>query len=128
MHALSLLSSYVKAARKVKDQPPLAVAGVIFGTFWDRQMGTRAGDDLSAGGVTLSTVAHSLPGTNPEVMIAQMISQSAVPTTYVLGRIGLFGIRGNASLNTIGFSGGTCASSPTLAFEIYSAVLHTVIR
>ena len=49
MHALSLLSSYVKAARKVKDQPPLAVAGAIFGTFWDRHalMSLPSNDDCS---------------------------------------------------------------------------------
>lgn len=100
----------------------------IFGTWWDRQLGTRAGDDLSAGGVTMTTVAHSLPATNPEVMICQMVSHAAVPTTYILGRITMFGMRGNASLNTVGFVGGTAASTPTVSFEVYSSVLHSKIR
>ena len=105
-----------------------ALFGAIFGTLWDRTAGTRAGDDLSAGGVTMTTIAHSLPATNAEVFIPVLTSHSAVPTTYVLGRITLFGQRGNASLNTVGFVAGTCASSPTLAFEAYSAVLHTIVR
>lgn len=98
----------------------------IFGTLWDRQSGSRAGDDLI--GVTLSTAAHSLPATNPEIMIPVTRSIAELAATALRKGITLFGLRGNASLNTVGFHAITGQSTPTVDFEVVSAVLHTVIR
>lgn len=95
----------------------------IFGTFWDRQLGTRAGDGVS--GIALTTMAHSLPATNAEIFIPVMRSQQGIG---VQSAVTLLGLRGNASLNTIGFAISSSASTPTVEFEGVSAVLHTIIR
>lgn len=95
----------------------------IFGQFWDRQLGTRAGDGVS--GIVLTTMAHSLPATNPEIFVPVMRSQQAIG---VQSAVTLLGQRGNASLNTIGFAISSAASTPVLEFEGVSAVLHSIIR
>lgn len=95
----------------------------IFGQFWDRQLGTRAGDGVS--GIALTTMAHSLPATNPEIFIPVMRSQQGIG---VQSAVTLLGQRGNASLNTIGFAISSSASTPVLEFEGISAVLHSIIR
>lgn len=95
----------------------------IFGTFVDRQLGTRVGDGVS--GVALTTMAHSLPATNPEIFLVGMRSVQAVG---VQSAIGLLGLRGNASLNTVGFAISSSASTPTIEFEGVAAVLHSIIR
>ena len=98
----------------------------IFGTLWDRSISSRAGDDLI--GVTLSTAPHSLPATNPEVMIPVTRSIAELAATAMRKGITVFGQRGNASLNTVGFHAITGQSTPTVEFEVISAVLHTMIR
>lgn len=95
----------------------------IFGTFVDRQLGTRAGDGVS--GIALTTMAHSLPATNPEIFIGVMRSVQGIG---VQSAVGLLALRGNASLNTIGFAISSSASTPTIEFEGIAAVLHSIIR
>lgn len=95
----------------------------IFGTLFDRTLGTRAGDDLR--GVTLAALAHSLPATNPEIMIPVLRSVAAIGHQPA---VSLLGIRGNASQNTIGFVVASTASCPTLEYEVVSATLHSIIR
>lgn len=93
-----------------------------FGTLWDRQTISRAGDDLT--GVTLAAIAHSLPATNAQVLVVQMISKAALghnPAVQLLGQ------RGNASQNTVGYAVASTASCPTVAFDAYCALLHTSI-
>ena len=98
----------------------------IIGTLWDRTLSTRAGDDLI--GVTLTTLAHSLPATSPEVFIPVTRSIAELAATALRKGITVFGLRGNSSLNTVGFHAITGQSTPTVEFEGVSAVLHTVIR
>lgn len=97
----------------------------IFGTLWDRQLGTRAGDGVS--GVALTTMAHSLPATNPEIFIGVMRSVQGANVGPQIA-VGLLAQRGNASLNTIGFAISSSASTPILEFEGISAVLHSLVR
>ncbi len=95
----------------------------IFGSFWDRALASRAGDGLR--GVTLTTLAHSLPATNPEIIVPVMRSIEGIghqPNPSLLA------LRGNASLNTIGFAVPSTASCPTIEYEVVSAVLHSIIR
>ncbi len=95
----------------------------IFGSLFDRTLQSRAGDDLS--GVTLTTVPHSLPATNPEILLTQLRSVAEIghqPAVVMMG------LRGNASLNTVGFAVSSTGSCPTVEYEVISAVLHTMIR
>ena len=95
----------------------------IFGTLFDRTLASRAGDALT--GITLTTLAHSLPATNPEIMIPVMRSVQAIGFQP---HVTLLGLRGNASLNTIGFVVASTASCPALEYEVVSAVLHSIVR
>lgn len=95
----------------------------ILGTFVDKQTVSRAGDDLS--GVTVGTLSHSLPATNPEMFLPILRSTQAQghnPGVNVLG------VAANASLLTIGYRVSSTASAPTLMFDVIAAVFHTVIR
>lgn len=94
----------------------------IIGNLWDRTLSTRAGDALS--GVTLTTLAHSLPATNPHIFIVAMRSIEGVGVNSALV---MFGLRGNASLNTVGFRTSSAASAPTVEYEGIAAVLHSII-
>lgn len=96
----------------------------IFGSLWDRTLQTRAADGLR--GVTLTTVPHSLPATNPEILVPVLrsVQEFAYPVN-----VGLLGLRGNASLNTVGFAPApSAATCPTVEYEVISAVLHTIIK
>lgn len=104
----------------------------ILGTFVDKQTVSRAGDAGTTNqNVGLTTLAHSLPATNPEGWIVNLRSIQAlgnlggkVPQPFVLG--------GNASLITQGFSfdcgAGSIVSAPTILFDVYVWTWHSIIR
>lgn len=97
----------------------------VFGTFWDRTLSTRAGDAVVS--LALTTLAHSLPATSPEIAIPVMRSQQAI-TGSSIPAVTMLALRGNASLNTVGFMVSSSASNPIIEFELVSAVLHTIFR
>lgn len=96
----------------------------ILGTFVDRALSSRAGDALR--GVTLTTLSHSLPATGPEMMVPVLQSIQDVGAANPV--CVMFGIRGNASLNTVGFAVPSTGSAPTVSFENYSIVFHSLMR
>lgn len=98
----------------------------ILGRYWDKQVASRVGDNLS--GVTTGTLAHSLPATNPELFLPIFNSIAAVGGNNVPGTPQLLAVGGNASILTIGFIGGSAPSFPTIAFTVHAAVIHTYIR
>lgn len=95
----------------------------ILGTYVDRALSTRAGDGLI--GVTLTTLAHSL-ATQPDAVIPVMRSVQNVADTNP--NPSLFALRGNGSLNTVGFAVPTTRSAPTLEFEVVSFTFHSIMR
>lgn len=95
----------------------------IFGTFWDRALTTRAGDAQT--GVVFSTLAHSLPATNPEILMP--VLRSIQDLTHIPG-VSVLALRGNASLNTWGLRFSSTASAPTVELELVAATLHSIIR
>jgi hypothetical protein len=97
----------------------------ILGTLVDRILSTLApGSNAS---LQMTTLAHSLPATGPE-MIVPVLQSIGITAGQINSNPKMFAQRGNASLNTIGFAFGTGASTPTLSFEVYSLVFHTIIR
>lgn len=100
----------------------------ILGTLVDKQTVSRAGDAGTTGGnVGLSTLAHSLPATNPEASFVNLRSIQAiaagappVPQPFILG--------GNASLLTLGYAFNSGVSAPTIMFDVIATVYHSVIR
>ena len=90
----------------------------ILGTFIDR----RVGQTLT--GVTLTTVPHSLPATNPELSAVQLrstLTATAPGEVYVVG--------GNASLLTVGLNAASVSLGSNMSyFDIYSFVFHSIIR
>lgn len=94
----------------------------ILGKLIERQLVSRAGDDLS--GVTLATLAHSLE-TNPETVLVQHRSIQEVghqPNPQLLG------VGGNASIATIGYAVPSTASCPTVYFEALAIYWHSTVR
>lgn len=87
----------------------------ILGTFVDRQQG------VTLAGFTVTTLPHSLPATNPELMAIQLRS---VASGTAQG--GLFALGGNASLLTVG-AASACGTGAAF-FDLYSFVLYTPIR
>jgi len=91
----------------------------ILSTFIDKLSGaTLAGN-------TLTTYAHSLPATNPELVALQLRSVGSgtdIPQLYALG--------GNASLLTVGLAHGSigAASAQPVLFDAYSIVFWAPIR
>jgi hypothetical protein len=95
----------------------------ILGTFIDKQTVSRAGDGLT--GVTVGTLAHSLPATNPELFLPILRSAESVG---VNSAVSLLAIGGNASLLTIGFRVSSAVSCPTLLYDVFAAVFYSSIR
>lgn len=95
----------------------------ILGTFVDRQSVSRAGDGLT--GVTVGTLSHSLPATNPEAFLIQMRSIAALGHQPAIQPLA---VGGNASILTNGFVVGSTASAPTVYYDAFAIVFHTVIR
>lgn len=95
----------------------------ILGTYIEKQTISRAGDALS--GVTVATLAHSLPATNPEFILINLRStqeQGHVPGVNVLG------LGGNASILTVGYRVSSTASAPVLMYDIFAGIFHSIIR
>lgn len=99
----------------------------ILGTLIDKTTVSRAGDaGTTAVGTGLTTLAHSLPATNPEAVFVNLRSIEAVGP---LGRqVDPFVLGGNASLLTLGYRYASQISAPTIMFDVISAVFHTIIR
>ena len=95
----------------------------ILGTYVDRTLSTRVGDALV--GVTMTTLAHSL-ATSPDAVIPVMRSIANVADTNP--NPVLFALRGNGSLNTVGFAVPTTRSAPTIEFEVISYTYHSTMR
>lgn len=97
----------------------------ILGTYVDRTTVSRAGDALA--GVTLATLSHSLPATNPEMVLP--ILRSVEDLAGSQAPISLLGLGGNASIATIGYAAASVAAScPTVMFNVYSTVFYSLIR
>ena len=97
----------------------------ILGTYVDRATSTRAGDNLN--GVTMTTLAHSL-ATNPDAVIPVLRSVEGLAATSLRPIPVLFAMRGNGSLNTVGFAVPTSQSAPTLEYEVVSFTFHSTMR
>lgn len=97
----------------------------ILGTYVDRTTVSRAGDALR--GVTMATLSHSLPATNPEMVLPILRSMQVLASGR--NQVSLLGLGGNASIATIGYaSGGGAASCPVVMFDVFSTVFYTLIR
>ena len=95
----------------------------ILGTLIDKQTISRAGDALS--GVTVGTLSHSIPATNPEMFLPILRSsqeQGHIPAIQPMG------LGGNASILTIGFRVGSTASCPTILYDAFAVVFYSTIR
>lgn len=95
----------------------------ILGRYIDKQTVSRAGDALS--GVTLGTAPHSLPATNPEMVLPILRStqeQGHGPSAQILG------LGGNASILTVGYRISSTASCPVLMYDLFAQVFHSYIR
>lgn len=98
----------------------------ILGTLIDKTTISRAGDNLK--GVTVATLAHSLPHTNPEIGVAAVRSveelggdgSNGLPAVWVLG--------GNASIATVGYAMASGVSCPTISANVVLIVPHSIIR
>ncbi len=96
----------------------------ILGTYIDKTTVSRVGDGLF--GVTLAhTLAHSLPATNPEMVLPILRSVAQIGAQP---SIALLGLGGNASILTVGYAVGSTASCPTLMFDVFAQVFHSIIR
>lgn len=98
----------------------------ILGTLIDKTTISRAGDDLK--GVTTATVAHSLPATNPELLLPVVRSHEEMGTNGTRGLVHVFGLGGNASIATVGYAMASCVSCPTVMYDLVAMVFHSVIR
>lgn len=97
----------------------------ILGILIDKQSHTREGDALR--GAAYVTLAHSLPATNPEVVIPVMRSIEIVGNG-TRGTPKILGLGGNASTLTIGYMNSSNASCLTIAYDILAIVFHSSIR
>jgi hypothetical protein len=96
----------------------------ILGVLIDKTTVSRVGDAL--GGVTYSSYSHSLPATNPEMVLP--IMRSVEPSMDCNGLPIFMGLGGNASLMTVGYACASCVSCPTIMFDVVAMVFHSVIR
>ncbi len=106
----------------------------ILGVLIDKTTVSRAGDaGTTSVNIGLTTLAHSLPATNPEAVFVNMRSIQAnvlfgrqVPQPFCLG--------GNASLLTMGTQyevpavAASAISAPTTMFDVISQVFFSMIR
>ena len=103
----------------------------ILGTLVDRQTVSRAGDaGTTTHRVALTTLAHSLPATNPETAFVHLRSIEALAGVPAVG-VRPFLLGGNASILTLGYEyapGATGVSAATLMFDIVALVYHSIIR
>lgn len=106
----------------------------ILGVLVDRTTVSRAGNaGTTSVNIGLSTLAHSLPATNPEAVFINLRSVEGialfgqqVPQIFALG--------GNASLLTIGTNyqvpavAASAVSAPTLMYDCISEIFHSIVR
>lgn len=97
----------------------------ILGTFIDRQTVSRVSDGLSQT-VALATLNHSLPATNPEMVLPILRSVEAANVIQAVPAV--IGLGGNASILTIGYAIGSAASCPTISFDVVAQVFYSTIR
>lgn len=99
----------------------------ILGYLIDRHTVSRAGDaGTTAQHVQLSSIAHSLPATNPEAVFVGLRSVQDLGGAAQLPIP--FGLGGNASLTTIGYNYHSAVSAPTIMFDVHALVWHTLIK
>lgn len=98
----------------------------ILGTLVDKKTLSRVGDDLK--GVTTATTAHSLPATNPEMLLPIVRSYEEMGGWGTNGLPEVLGLGGNASISTVGYAMASCVSCPTIMFDVFAIVFHSVMR
>ncbi len=97
----------------------------LLGTFWNA-IGPVTAAPVT-GGAAIAAVAgynHSLP-TTPEVVVPVMRSLGVAANN---GIPALIAQPGNASQVTVGYVLPSVASHPTIAFDIYAAMIHSSVR
>ena len=99
---------------------------MILGTLVDLQ--TIAIEASEVDGVSVSRLNHSLPATNPELVVLAMVSVEANNVAGILGTPVLFSPGGNASFVTFGYAVMSTPTVTTFAFEAASIVFHSLIR
>lgn len=100
----------------------------LLGILIDKQTLSRVGDAVT--GVSLLTYNHSLPATNPELLLPIARSIQGVQATggSTNGVPVLCGLGGNASISTVAYVVPSVASAPTIMFDLYAIVFHSQIR
>lgn len=98
----------------------------LLGILIDKQTHSRAGDDVDT--VTAITVNHSLPATNPELVLPVMRSMEAVAGNGANGTPALLGLGGNASISTLFIAMASSPSTPTVMYDVYQVVFHSLMR
>ena len=98
----------------------------LLGYLIDKQTHSRVGDAVDT--VTAITLNHSLPATNPELVLPVMRSMEAMAGNGANGTPYIAGLGGNASISTIFICMASSPSTPTVMFDVYQMVLHSVIR
>ena len=97
----------------------------LLGFLIDKQTHSRVGDDVDT--VTAITLNHSLPATNPELVLPVMRSIEIIGDGFN-GMPQLAGLGGNASISTIFICMASSPSTPTVMFDVYQMVFHTLFR
>lgn len=98
----------------------------ILGTLIDKQTVSRVGDGLT--GITLTTLAHSIPATAPEAIVPVVRSIQAVGGNGVQAFPILLAVGANASLLTVGYAMGSAISCATIMYDVYAFTFHSIIR
>ena len=99
----------------------------LLGYLIDKQSVSQAGAG-NTDGVQAITLNHSLPATNPELVLPVMRSVEAVAGNGSRGIPALAGLGGNASISTIFICMASSPSTPTVMFDVYQMVFHTLFR
>lgn len=102
----------------------------ILGSYIDSQLVSHAGVGLASAALELTTLAHSLPATNPEVVEIHLVSLEDTVAAGIGVNSTPFSPGGNASLLTLGWAVGSASAASigiTLA-RVVARVYHTVVR
>jgi hypothetical protein len=94
----------------------------ILGYLIDKSTQSRVGDALT--GLTLATIPSSLPSTPTQVLPIMRSVQAIGHNPPVT----LLGFGGNQSIGTIGFLSASTASCPTILFDVYQTIFHSIVR
>jgi len=98
----------------------------LLGILIDKQTLSQAGGEADT--VTALTLNHSLPATNPELVLPVLRSVEAMAGDGARGIPALAGLGGNASISTVFVAASSNASVPAVMFDVYQIVFHSVIR